>query len=248
MRSRHPAEFFARGLGRLRGLEPKVLAGLAAIFSAVWIFLTLADEVQDQETREVDERILLSLRNPADYSDPLGPGWLEEMGRDFTALGGVGVLTLLTLATCVYLLLIHRSRAAVFMAIAVGSGWLVSHALKLGFDRPRPDLVPHGSIVYTASFPSGHAMMSAVTYLTLAVLLGQAVSSWRLRLFFLLSAMSLTLLAGASRVYLGVHWPTDVVAGWAVGSAWAGMCWLVERWLQERGMVESPPPETDAPQ
>jgi undecaprenyl-diphosphatase len=233
-------------IGRLRALELKVLAGMAAIFAAVWVFLALADDIQEQETMEVDERILLALRNPADYSDPLGPGWLEEMGRDFTALGGVGVLTLLTLATCLYLLLVDRARAAVFTVAAIGSGWLVSNALKMGFDRPRPDLVPHGSIVYTASFPSGHAMMSAVTYLTLAVLLGRAVPSWRLRLFFLLSALFLTTLAGVSRVYLGVHWPTDVVAGWAVGAAWAGMCWLVERWLQQRGMVESPPEDTDA--
>lgn len=223
-----------------------MLAGVAAIFTAIWVFLSIADEIQEQETREIDERILLALRNPADYSDPLGPGWLEEMGRDFTALGGVGVLTLLTLGTCIYLLMIGRARAALFTVAAIGSGWLVSNALKMGFDRPRPDLVPHGSIVYTASFPSGHAMMSAVTYLTLAVLLGRAVPSWRLRLFFLLSAMFLTMLAGASRVYLGVHWPTDVVAGWAVGAAWAGMCWLVERWLQERGMVEATPPDTDA--
>jgi len=233
-------------MGRLRGLELKVLAGMAAIFTAVWVFLAVADEVREQETREVDERILLALRNPADYSDPLGPGWLEEMGRDFTALGGVGVLTLLTLATCIYLLLIDRARAALFTVVAIGSGWLVSNALKMGFDRPRPDLVPHGSIVYTASFPSGHAMMSAVTYLTLAVLLGRAVPSWRLRLFFLLSALFLTALVGVSRVYLGVHWPTDVVAGWAVGAAWAGMCWLVERWLQQRGVVESTPEDTDA--
>jgi len=229
------------GVSRLRGLELKVLGGVAAIFAAVWVFLAVADEIQDEEVMAVDERILLALRNPADYSDPLGPGWLEEMGRDFTALGGVGVLTLLTLGTCIYLLMIHRARAALFTMAAIGSGWIVSNVLKMGFDRPRPDLVPHGSIVYTASFPSGHAMMSAVTYLTLAVLLGRAVPSWRLRSFFLFVAMFLTVLAGVSRVYLGVHWPTDVVAGWAVGAAWAGMCWLVERWMQERGMVESTP-------
>lgn len=223
-----------------------MLIGVAAIFAAVWVFLAVADEIQDEEMMAVDERILLALRNPADYSDPLGPGWLEEMGRDFTAFGGVGVLTLLTLGTCIYLRMINRTRAALFTIAAIGSGWLVSNVLKMGFDRPRPDLVPHGSIVYTASFPSGHAMMSAVTYLTLAVLLGRAVPSWRLRAFFLVAAMFLTVLAGVSRVYLGVHWPTDVIAGWAMGAAWAGMCWLIERWLQERGMVESTPDDADA--
>lgn len=234
--------FIRSGLRRVRRSRLTLLASIAAVSGSIWLFLALADEVLERETAAVDEAILLALRSESDRSDPLGPGWLEEMGRDFTALGGVGVLTLLTLCSCVYLLLIRRARSAVFAVVAISSGWLVSNLLKLGFDRPRPDLVPHGSIVYTASFPSGHAMMSAVTYLTLAVLLGSAVSSWRLRSFFLATAMLLTMLVGISRVYLGVHWPTDVAAGWAVGAAWAGLCWLVEHYLQRRGVIEAEMP------
>lgn len=112
--------------------------------------------------------------------------------------------------------------------------------LKMGFDRVRPDLVPHGSFVYTASFPSGHALMSAVTYLTLGALLASVHSPARVKAYFLAVAMVLTLLVGVSRVYLGVHWPTDVAAGWSVGAAWALMSWLLMRWLQKRGGVERP--------
>lgn len=244
MRPRHPGKVIKRGIHWLGRRELKVLVGAAVVFAAVWAFLGLADEVKEQETTAIDEMILLALRNPADHSDPIGPGWIEEMFRDFTALGGVGVLVLLTLGTCVYLLLLNRTRTALFALAAIGGGWLISTLLKIGYDRPRPDLVSHEAVVYTASFPSGHAMMSAVTYLTLAALLTRAVSPWRLRAFFLASALFITILVGASRVYLGVHWPTDVVAGWTVGAAWAVLCWLIERWLQQKNVIE---PATHTP-
>lgn len=231
-------EAINKGAHWLRRPELQVLLSVAAISAVIWLFLRLADEVNENETMAIDEMILLALRNPADHSDPIGPGWVQEMGRDFTALGSVGVLTLLTLGTCVYLLMLKRAHAALFTLGAIGGGWLVSNLLKMGYDRPRPDLFPQDSILYTASFPSGHAMMSTITYLTLAALLTRTVPSWRLRSFFLLSALFLTLLVGASRVYLGVHWTTDVVAGWMVGAAWAGLCWLAAFWLQRRGIVE----------
>ncbi len=237
-----------QGFDWLQRRELKMLVAAASVFAAIWAFLSIADEVKEQETVAIDEMILLALRNPADHSDPLGPGWIEEMFRDFTALGGVGVLVLLTLGACIYLLLSNRARTALFTIAAIGGGWLVSNLLKLGYDRSRPDLVSHEAVVYTASFPSGHAMMSAVTYLTLAALLSRAVSPWRLRAFLLTAALFITVLVGASRVYLGVHWPTDVVAGWTVGAAWAGLCWLVERWLQQKGVVEPPRPQTPAPE
>jgi undecaprenyl-diphosphatase len=162
------------------------------------------------------------------------------MGRDFTALGGVGVLTFITIAALGSLLLSRRFRMALFTLVAVSGGMLLSTLLKLGFDRPRPDLVPHESIVYTASFPSGHSMMSAVTYLTLAALLNSVEPSRRLKAYLLIVAIAVTVLTGVSRVYLGVHWPTDVLAGWAAGAAWAALCWLVAHYMQRRGKVEKP--------
>lgn len=215
-----------------------VLLWIVVLFGGGWGFLEIADEVMEGETRHVDELLLLSLRNPLDHSDPLGPEWLEEMGRDFTALGSIGVLTLIILGVLGYLLLSRRFRAALFTLVAVPGGVLLSTLLKLGFDRPRPDLVPHETIVYTASFPSGHSMMSAVTYLTLAALLGRVHPQPQLKAYLLVVAVLVTLLTGVSRVYLGVHWPTDVLAGWAAGAAWAALCWLVAGWLQRRGMVE----------
>ncbi|MBR9904520.1 MAG: phosphatase PAP2 family protein, partial [Gammaproteobacteria bacterium] len=113
-----------------------------------------------------------------------------------------------------------------------------STVMKLGFDRPRPDLVPHEAMVYTASFPSGHSMMSAVTYLTLAALLIRVQPALRLKAYLLILAILLTLLVGISRVYLGVHWPTDVLAGWTAGASWAALCWIVMRWMQRHGQLE----------
>jgi undecaprenyl-diphosphatase len=204
----------------------------------IWGFAELADEVMEGETHAFDEAVLLMMRSPANPADPFGPPWLEELSRDCTALGGVGVLTFLTLSVAGFLALGGKSRASIFLLAAVCGGLLLSSTLKYGFDRPRPDLVPHGSYVYTASFPSGHSMMSAVTYLTLGALVARVHPRRKDKAFFILLAIFLTVLVGISRIYLGVHWPTDVLAGWAVGSSWALICWLVARWLQSRGHVE----------
>nr|WP_299242234.1 phosphatase PAP2 family protein [uncultured Halomonas sp.] len=227
---------FLTWLGRY---EFSILLSAVVLFGGVWGFIELADTVMEGETRSLDERILLAFRTPGDLTDPLGPGWIEELGRDFTALGGVGVLVFITLITFGFLLLSRYYRASMFLLASVGGGLLASTLLKLLFDRPRPDLVSHGSIVYTASFPSGHSMMAAVTYLTLAALLIRIQPRWRLKAYLLLAALLVTVLVGISRVYMGVHWPTDVLAGWTAGAVWASLCWLIARWLQQRGAVET---------
>ncbi len=218
--------------------EGGVLAAMLAVAAGLFAFAELADAVVEGETRAFDQALLLSLRSAADPSDPLGPRWLEEMMRDFTALGGVGVLSAVTLAVVGYLVLTRKRHAAATVAVAVMSGLVLSQALKWGFARPRPDLVPHGQTVYTQSFPSGHAMLSAVVYLTLGALLARTQPRRRVKLYFLAVAGVLTMVVGVSRVYLGVHWPTDVLAGWAVGAGWALLCWLAMLWLQRRGRVE----------
>lgn len=231
--------------GRVRRLlawigahEPQVLASLLLIAAAVWAFAELADDVLEGETAGFDERVLLSLRTSDDSSDPLGPGWFEEMARDITALGGIGVLTLITLASAGYLLLYRKAHTALYLVLAIGGGILASTLLKSFFDRARPDLVPHGQIIYTSSFPSGHSMMSAVVFLTLGAILAGAHRDLRLRAYLLGVAVLLALLVGASRVYLGVHWPTDVLAGWTAGAAWALLCWAIAERLRRRGQVE----------
>ncbi|MCW5622759.1 MAG: phosphatase PAP2 family protein [Burkholderiales bacterium] len=229
-----------------RRLELRSLLLLALAFAGIWAFVELADEVIEGETQRIDEVLLRVMRSPADVSDPLGPPWFEEMARDFTALGGTAVLLLLVCATALYLLLLGKRHGALFVLVAVGSGQLLSSLFKWGFDRPRPDLVPHGTFVYTASFPSGHAMMAAITYLTLGALLARMHEPPALKAFFLGTALGLTVLVGISRVYLGVHWPTDVLAGWVAGSAWAIICWLVASWFQRRGTVEDGMEEIEA--
>jgi undecaprenyl-diphosphatase len=111
--------------------------------------------------------------------------------------------------------------------------------LKYSIDRDRPALVPHGSVVYTASFPSGHSMLAASTYLTMGALLARVQRRRRIKAYILMVAITATLLVGISRVYLGVHWPTDVIAGWTAGTGWALLCWLLARWLQAHGAVEN---------
>lgn len=218
-----------------------LLAALAAAVGAL-AFLVVADRVTGGPPGHTDERLIRALREPNDPANPIGPPWVEEVARDVTALGGYAVLTLLVAAVAGYLLLSRRSHAAVFVVAATLGGLLVSNTLKGFYDRPRPAVVPHLSHVSSPSFPSGHAMLSAVVYLTLGALLGRVVEGRWLRVYFLGVAVVLTVLVGVSRVYLGVHYPTDVVGGWAAGVAWAVGCWLAVRHLQRRGLVEG---ETD---
>ncbi len=228
-------------VGRLRQPighhELIILVILVIILSGILGFIKLASEVGEGETHTLDERILLAMRNPTNRADPLGPPWVEEMGRDFTALGGTAVLTFLTLSIVGYLLLLSRYDLALLVLVAIGGGMLLNTLLKLEFNRTRPDLVPHGVYVYDSSFPSGHSMGSAATYLTLGALLAHLQTRRWLKIYIMALAVLLTFLVGLSRVYLGVHWPTDVLAGWTAGALWALLCWTVTLWLQQRGQV-----------
>lgn len=219
-------------------LERRALVLVLLISACGWAFAQLADEALEGETRSFDRTILLALRDPADPADPLGPGWVEEFGRDVTGLGGIGVLAALTLAVAGFLRLQGRRGSMWLVLAAVAGGQAASTLFKLGFDRPRPDLVPHGAITYTSSFPSGHAMMAAVTYLTLAALLARVQPRRRLKAYILTLAVLVTLAVGVSRVYLGVHWPTDVLAGWTAGAGWALLCLGIAHWLQRRGVID----------
>lgn len=227
-----------RALTWIGGHEPHILAAFVLVAGAIWTFVYLAGEVLEGETATLDERLLLTLRTTNDITDPLGPVWFEEVARDITGLGGVGILTLITLASAGFLVLQRKRHTAVYLLLAVGSGNLMSNLLKYLIDRPRPDLVPHAQQVYTSSFPSGHSMLAAVTYLTLGALLAGTQPNRRLKAYLLLIAALVTLLVGLSRVYLGVHWPTDVLAGWTAGAAWALLCWAIAERLRSRGEVE----------
>ncbi|HEV2559600.1 MAG TPA: phosphatase PAP2 family protein [Microvirga sp.] len=229
---------------RLRLNELGPLLSLAAVSLFAWAFVELADDVVEGETASFDRSILLALRNPADLADPIGPTWLEESARDVTGLGGYAILTIMTVAVVAGLLMARKSHAALLVLAAIAGGALLSTALKFGFERPRPDLVPHGTRIYTASFPSGHAMLSAISYLTLGALLARVQRQRRVKALVVGLSILITLLVGMSRVYLGVHWPSDVLAGWCVGAAWAALCWFMALQLQRRGQVETARTET----
>ncbi len=224
--------------------EPVILILLILSAGGVWTFIELADAVNEGDSREIDEWIVLSLRDPIDKSDPIGPRWFEEVMRDITALGGYAILTPLTISVAIYEWIRNRRQTAMLIIVATVGGILLSTVLKSAFDRPRPDIVPHGSYVLTKSFPSGHAMMAATTYLTLGAIMAQAEKLRSLKMFFLTLGVLLTVLVGLSRVYLGVHWPTDVLAGWAAGATWALLCWsaarAIDNWVDYRGQSIRP--------
>lgn len=209
-----------------------VLGAVLVIVAGTWGFIELADKVEEGRTQHFDERLIeWCNRHP-------GPPWLQDVGRDLTALGGITVLTLVTIAVVIFLLISGKRGAAVLMVVAVAGGLLISSTIKHFVSRDRPPQQFRQAYVFTKSFPSGHSMLSAVTYLTLGALLAQVTKGKWLKVYIISVAIIITGLVGVSRVYLRVHWPTDVLAGWTAGLVWAILCQLVERWLQRRGAVE----------
>lgn len=226
-----------------RRFETTTLVVLLLMVGALWAFAAIAVEMREGELTHFDETLLLALRTPGDPSNPIGPPSLEVAMRDLTALGGAVVLVLLSLATAAALAIRRKYFEVAVLAVAIIGGQLVSLLAKAGFSRPRPELVPHSVEVATSSFPSGHSMMAAVTYLTLAVMLSRNEPRRAMKVFYFALAAILAGLVGVSRVYLGVHWPSDVLAGWAAGGAWALMVALVAQTLSRRqpnGLSEAP--------
>lgn len=192
----------------------------------VLAFMMLAGGIIDGATQAFDAKVLQALRDPADPSRPIGPVWLENALLDLTAIGSSTVLWLIVLVVVGFLVLQARYRTATVVAITSLSGELLTAAMKHAFNRPRPSIIPPLREVASTSFPSGHAMESAIVFLTLGAILMRTARNRPTRMYILAIAVLLTTLAGVSRVYLGVHYPTDVIGGWMVGFVWASLCWL----------------------
>lgn len=214
--------------------ELLLLLGTLALLGIVLVIVNLAGEVLEGDTLDFDKRMLAALRKADNPAQPIGPAWLELAAFDITALGGPTVLGMTVLAIVGFMVLQGMYRNAAFVFLASVGGWMLNDLLKEVFARPRPQVVPHLRQVMSLSFPSGHALTSAAVYLTLGALLMRVAQSRLAKFYCMFIAMLATLLIGTTRVYLGVHYPTDVLAGWLIGISWALFCWLLERSLEHR--------------
>ena len=228
-------------LGRLTGLWRRASAAgvhpLVVMFcvSGVVLFAHVVEEMLEGDTSASDNAILLAMRVPGHLATPIGPSWLLLSALDISALGGFTFIWLFTAAAAGFFALTRRWRTLMIFLGAIVGASVLDAVLKFSFHRARPEIVPHLTQVDTASFPSGHAMISAATYLTLGALLANTQASRGVRVYVLVLAVVTTLLIGLSRLYLGVHWPSDVLAGWSAGAAWALLFWIVTAKAQAAG-------------
>jgi undecaprenyl-diphosphatase len=207
--------------------ELRLLIGLTAACASSWVFLYLLGEIREGDTYRLDRTILVALRRPGELGVPVGPRWLQETARDITALGGFTVLTLVVVMGAALLVLHRRRFQAAVLVGAVLAGQGLAQVTKQLVGRDRPDLVPHLDQVYSSSFPSGHSALSPIVYFTLAGILAAGEPNRAAKTLMVGAAAALVLAIGVSRVYLGVHWPTDVLGGWAMGAAVALLATLV---------------------
>jgi undecaprenyl-diphosphatase len=206
---------------------------IAAALLGVLAGLTV--EVEQGRLADFDRALLLLLREPGNTAQPLGPPWLKVAVDDVTGLGSTAVITLVTVAALGFLALKRQWGDALLVLLSIGGGTAANWALKDFVQRARPNFAPaEVAETYTHSFPSGHAFLSAAAFLTLGMLLARAQDRADLKAYILGVAIALTILVGLSRLYLGVHWPTDVLAGWCAGAAWAILCCSAAGWLQPR--------------
>jgi undecaprenyl-diphosphatase len=226
-----PRKVFAAALMFARA-ELVALVAMALITGAILAFVGIADEMAEGDAHALDMAILRALH--PEPKTPLGPAWLAHAAEDFTSLGSVSVLATIALAVAGFLVLRRRSLEAGLLAVALGGALALSEGLKAIFGRERPPDAYRAVEALNPSFPSGHALLSAVVYLTLGAMLARLTSNRAIRAYVMTAAILITLLVGVTRVYLGVHWASDVLAGWCAGAAWATACWLFERWARER--------------
>jgi len=227
------------------GGEVGVIAATAVIAVGFLGFLGLADRIVDNHTVGFDQGLMLLL-HPGGHSPPVGPAWLEAAAIDFTALGSITDLCLIVLLAAGLFAALGRWREAGWLVAAPLSGLILATIFKDAVGRQRPPLAMHAVAASNASFPSGHAMLSAIVYLTLAALVSRFAGRGRVAIYALACGLFLALAIGASRVYLGVHWPTDVIAGWALGAAWATLWSLAILWLGRRGRLGETRPGLDS--
>ncbi len=196
------------------------------LIGASLLFVLIAAAVSTEVFAQLDNDVLIFLRNAENLAQPRGPAWLEHFTQELTALGGWPLLTMLSVTLTVFFVLRGQWDFAIILpAVALGEMVMVSQ-MKLAFARLRPDAVPHLVEATSNSFPSGHAASAAAIYLTLGLMLANISTSKSMRLYAFITPVTLAVMIGLSRIYLGVHYPSDVFAGWCVGAAWASLIWI----------------------
>ncbi|MDP2117361.1 MAG: phosphatase PAP2 family protein [Brevundimonas sp.] len=234
---------FLRRMLRIARTEIAAVTALFVIALGVMLFLELAGAVTGADGQAFDQAVLTWMQPVA--GDPRGPWWLEEAAADLTSLGGISVLGLFAVVAIAFLLIQRKRLSALLLVLGLAGGVVLSEGLKALFQRERPPGDYQAVETLNASFPSGHALLATVFYLTLGVMLTRAFPRAHLKAFVLGAAMTVALLIGLTRVYLGAHWASDVFAGWCVGAAWAMALWLAAYVVQRRQAVHSDGPHDE---
>ncbi|HEY5742868.1 MAG TPA: phosphatase PAP2 family protein [Terrimicrobiaceae bacterium] len=217
-----------------------LLVSILILTGSLWLFVAITDEVREDEPLSTERQIMRALRRADDPSQPIGASWIKPASIELSALGSGSVLTLITAIAVGYLLMERNTAGAAFVLLATAGGALLSQLLKAVFARDRPDVVPHLAAFTNTSYPSGHTMLSTIVYLTLAIVMVETLRARQTKLYVLAAALMIAFLVGVSRVVIGVHYPTDVLAGWTAGAAWALLCLLGVMWLKRRGLLGPP--------
>jgi undecaprenyl-diphosphatase len=227
----------------ISGHEQAVLIGWLLIVAGTWGFWEVSSLVAGGETQAFDERVVRLFRHPTHPEDTIGPRWLAQAAREITALGSYSALLLIIAISALFLAAAEQRIALRTLLGASFTGYALMLLLKHSFERPRPTVVPHLTDFHSSSFPSGHALMSVVIYVTLGFQLLRIIDHQRLRVAIIVTVVLLTTLIGVSRVFLGVHFPTDVLAGWTAGLVWS-LVWLIgaRRWQKRHDLAQRSSP------
>jgi len=218
-----------RYLTRVKGLEIRVLLIWFSIVGALWAFLALGNEIGEGETGALDRQLIGLLRTSSNGGGAIGPLWFKESMRDVTALGSFTFLSLMTIAVVLSLLLHRKRREGIITAVTAISSQASIEILKFLYERPRPAQILLQPLASTDSFPSGHTTESTTIFLTVATVIASLEVNDGTKFLAYAIAIFAMLAVGFSRVYLGMHWPTDVLGGWVLGTAWALAAWTALR-------------------